>query len=50
MGDGCAAGHEDDEGAFAPNEVDEQLEEGVDGEGLDGQHGWRQGGVGDATS
>jgi hypothetical protein len=32
--DGRAAGHEDDEGAFASNEVDQQLQESVDGEGL----------------
>jgi hypothetical protein len=30
----CATGHEDDEGAFAADEVDKQLEEGVDCEGL----------------
>ena len=34
VGYGRAAGHEDDEGAFAADEVDKQLEEGVDGEGL----------------
>jgi hypothetical protein len=35
--DGGSTGHEDDEGAFAADEVDEQLQEGVDGEGLGGQ-------------
>jgi hypothetical protein len=34
VGNGGPAGHEDDEGAFAADEVDEQLQEGVDGEGL----------------
>lgn len=34
MGDGGSAGHEDDEGAFAADKVDQQLEEGVDGKGL----------------
>lgn len=34
VGDGCSACHEDDEGALAADEVDEQLQEGVDGEGL----------------
>ena len=32
--DGGAAVHHDDEGALAAEEVDEQLEEGVEGEGL----------------
>lgn len=32
--DGCSACHEDDEGALAANKVDQELEEGVDGEGL----------------
>lgn len=32
--DGCSACHEDDEGALAANEVDQELQEGVDGEGL----------------
>ena len=35
MGDGGSAGHEDNKGSLAANEVDEQLEESVDGEGLD---------------
>jgi hypothetical protein len=35
MGDGRSAGHEDDEGALAADEVDQQLQEGVDGEGLE---------------
>ena len=32
--DGCSACHEDDEGALTANEVDQELQEGVDGEGL----------------
>ena len=35
MRHGSAAGHEDDEGAFAADEVDQQLEEGVNGECLE---------------
>lgn len=31
---GRSAGHEDDEGSFAADEVDQQLQEGVNGEGL----------------
>lgn len=34
MGDWGSTGHEDDEGALAADEVDQELQEGVDGEGL----------------
>lgn len=34
MRDRGSTGHEDDEGALAANKVDQELQEGVDGEGL----------------
>lgn len=34
MGDGCSSGHEDDEGAFAADKVDQELHEGIDGKCL----------------
>lgn len=34
MSYGGSAGHEDDECALTANEVDQELQEGVDGEGL----------------
>lgn len=34
MRDGCSAMHQDDKGTFATEEVDEELEEGIEGEGL----------------
>jgi hypothetical protein len=39
MGNGCSTGHEDNEGSLASDEVDQQLQEGVDGEGLWHQYG-----------
>jgi hypothetical protein len=35
MGYGRTTGHEDNESSFATDEVDQQLEEGVNGEGLE---------------
>jgi hypothetical protein len=34
VSDGCSAGHQNYEGSFAADEVDQQLEERVDGESL----------------
>jgi len=38
MGNGCSTGHEDNEGSLASDEVDQQLQEGVYGEGLWSQY------------